>query len=579
MARKKLQTKTASKVPFKFAAATFFLTEIVYVSGAASPFRQPKESVTLAGISLVVGFAAIAAARMGSFNLPRGRLAQVLALLPVLQLASVFWSANPLMALESSLLTTTWVVGIFWISTLPDNLRQRLAVFAGVGVAASSVVMILQLSGVKVFDFAAPFATKRLSLTGLSGNPADLAMAAVLLLPLLLIWYPRIRPRWFANALIVMLSLACLLTQTLTGVAALVLLFAVWLIQQRSKRLFYLAFGVGAVIVVASLATGLGNRLLRESERIRQGDWYSLLSARGDGWTAAEEMIRTRPFAGIGAANYTYSFYPSRMQWLDRHGAVGKRDEMASHFEWAHCDPLQMSAELGVFGLIWMGALIWALFRMRARAGPLLPLAAVAAAPFLLLHYPTHLAVGMVPISLFLGNLVASDQDARRIDWRRARRSVAGALVVLALISAAWQVRRLAVDIWMGGLELRIMLSEGTSPETRARLGAAVEQQILPRIGNLPLYAPALWRTVGRARLIRGELPGAEAAFRTAYAGWPHEDAEFYLGVSLAAQGRRNEGLHHLARVCRSNPNLVRLLATEDLRRTVREIVEAHTTE
>lgn len=576
MGRKKPQAKTASKAPFRIIAAAFFLTEIAYVSGAASPFRQPKETVALAGISIAMALAVVSAARLGTFALPRGRLVWVLAGLPVLQMASMLWSASPLRALESSLLTTTWVVGILWISTLSDAHRRKLAVVAGIGAAASSFVMILQLSGVKVFDFAAPFTTKRLSLTGLSGNPADLAMATVLTLPLLLVWYDTIRPRWLGKFLIVVLSLACLLTQTLTGIASLLLLFVVWLVQQRSRRLFVAALGVGTVIVIAALTAGLGDRLQRESTRIRQGDWYSLLSARGDGWTAAEEMIRTRPIVGIGAANYTYLFYPSRLSWLDRNNAIGKRNEMASHFEWAHCDPLQHTAELGIFGLVWMSALLWVLFGMRSRAGPLLPLAGAAVAPFLLLHYPTHLAVGMVPISLCLSHLIARDRDAQPVTWRSARLPVAVVLIVVAVASTAWQVRRLAIDVWMGGLELRIMLSDGTPAETRAQIGAWIESQVLPRIDRLPQHTPALWRTVGRARLIRGELAGAEKAFRTALSGWPHEDAEFYLGVSLAAQGRRNEGLHHLARVCRSNPKLMNLLADEDLRRSVEEIVETH---
>jgi hypothetical protein len=94
---------------------------------------------------------------------------------------------------------------------------------------------------------------------------------------------------------------------------------------------------------------------------------------------------------------------------------------------------------------------------------------------------------------------------------------------------------------------------------------------------------------VGQARLARGDDAGAETAFRDAMALWPHEEAEFGLGLALAAQdrrfkeegrpldprNRRGEAIVHLARVCRTNPALLELIDDEDLRHAVAEIVEA----
>ncbi len=70
---------------------------------------------------------------------------------------------------------------------------------------------------------------------------------------------------------------------------------------------------------------------------------------------------------------------------------------------------------------------------------------------------------------------------------------------------------------------------------------------------------------------------------------WPHEEAEFGLGLSLAAQdhrfrqqgraldsrNRRGEAIVHLARVCRTNPALLEFIEEDDLRQAVREIVDA----
>jgi len=80
---------------------------------------------------------------------------------------------------------------------------------------------------------------------------------------------------------------------------------------------------------------------------------------------------------------------------------------------------------------------------------------------------------------------------------------------------------------------------------------------------------------------------GAETAFRNAMTLWPHEEAEFGLGLALAdqdrrlqAQGpvldsrnRRGEAIVHLARVCRTNPALLELIAEEELRQAVAEII------
>jgi hypothetical protein len=66
---------------------------------------------------------------------------------------------------------------------------------------------------------------------------------------------------------------------------------------------------------------------------------------------------------------------------------------------------------------------------------------------------------------------------------------------------------------------------------------------------------------------------------------WPHEEAEFGLGLALAAEGeriaaagvdpghRRGEAILHLARVCRTNPALLELINDPELRRSVAEIV------
>ena len=241
-----------------------------------------------------------------------------------------------------------------------------------------------------------------------------------------------------------------------------------------------------------------------------------------------------------------------------------------------HSVPLQLPTELGIFGLLWLVALLIALAGVRKRAGPIFALAAAAVTPFALLHYPSHLAVGLIPIALTMGEIIGTTEKIESLNWRRARIPVAVLVVFLAIIGTGWQLRRAAVNLWIGSVDTALALSQQAAPEIRLRNAASIESAILSRIDRMPRSAPTLWRTVGRARLVRKDFAGAETAFRTAYEGWPHEDADFYLGLALASQGRRSEGLHHLGRVCRTNPTLVRLIQDPDLRRAVEDMLDTY---
>ena len=73
-----------------------------------------------------------------------------------------------------------------------------------------------------------------------------LAGAAVLLLPLLLVGKAGSPPSRLQIFLVLTLSLATLLTRTLTVIGALTILIFVWLAQQRSRKLWMWAAAVGA---------------------------------------------------------------------------------------------------------------------------------------------------------------------------------------------------------------------------------------------------------------------------------------------------------------------------------------------
>ena len=568
-------------------AAGFLLVQIIVLPGAESPFRTPKTVLALTVILIVAGLGLAVQVAHGHLKIRWSPLAAILLCLPLIQIASALWSMNPRLAVVAALQTTIWIGGALWIAAASDQERRRLMDATAIGAAISGAVLIAQAAGLDFIALGWAGPSGRLTLTGLTGNPADLSMAAVLLLPLILAAagksdLPRVR--W---VLAVVLTAAAVISQTLTGFVALGMVWATWLFQQRSRRLWIVSAVTCVVLIAIGLATGLDTRLLRQVERIERGDWYRVLSARSDGWTAASEMIRSHPVAGIGASNFTYAYYPSRTAWLERTDSIGRRTELATHFRFAHCDPLQMVSETGLPGLIWMIALVVIAYRSRPRGDPLPPLALAAFLPFALFHFPAHLAVSILPLILTLGHFMAADQE---LDWdpgKWTRRLAPVAIVVVALSGAYWQFHSLILNLWRGGLAHTLSAVETLDDPHRSAMAATVEAQILPRMTALKGSRPWLWRLVGRAKIARGDDTGAEGAFRNAMSLWPHEEAEFGLGLALAnqdrrlnargldldARNRRGEAVMHLARVCRTNPALLELITDDDLRKAVAEIV------
>lgn len=550
--------------------------EVVFLPGAASPFRLVKEAVALGGLLLVAGFATAVMLRRGSQLLPRGPLAIVLAALPILQALSAAWSRHPHRAVEVAVATSIWILAMLWLATLEASDRNRITLWAATGAALSAAYMLLQAAGGHWLSATAPQPGDRGLLFGLTGNPADLAMATALLVPAVVALPAREVGVWRQRVIVGLLAAGVVVSQTFTGYAALAALALVYLVRQRSRTLWLIAAGGAAALLAIALAAGLGARLDKQVKRIQRGDWYFLLSARSDGWTATAEMVRDHPWTGVGAGGFTVEYYPSRLAWLERHREAGGRGETATHFAWSHSDPAQLVAELGVAGWAWLLALALALLRAGGLRDPVVAPTLLALAPFALLHYPFHLAVGTLPVALVLPRLLANEPRGGGADAPGVTATATALLLVLASVAGAvWQVQRVALDVWRGAVEHALASLDQLDDARRAQVATAFEAQLQHRIVRSPTEAPWLWRIVGQVRRARGDARGAEIAFRTANTLWPHEEAEFNLGLALADEGRRSEAMIYLGRVCRTNPALVRLIPDPDLRRAVRDLVRA----
>jgi len=555
------------------AGLVLFLAEVLVLPAAASPFRTPKMSLATGGLAAVVALAAARHLWGGTPALPAGRrVAALLLALPILQAASAAWSADPRAALATAAASVIWVAAAMAGAVAGRKALARLALWAGAGATVSGLVMVLQLAGVSVLDVGR---TGRFALTGLAGNPADLAMGTLMLVPFLLAPLAAGatgRGPAVAGFFLVAVGLA---TRTLTGLLAAGLMFLVWLVRARSRRLRAVAAGILAVGLAAALLGGTGDRLREVAARARAGDWYGALSARADGWTAAVEMVRQHPLAGVGAGNFGRSFYEARLAWLDRTGGHGGRGEAATHFTWAHCDPLQLVAELGLPGLAWLAALL-AVALPRLRGDPVLQVGAAAAVPFLLLHYPAHLALGLVPLALLAAGLMSATGNEEPAPRLALPTPAARTLAVLCLAGAAaavtWQVRTVRSSLWMGSLHRVLVRSDGLPPAVRGRALSLAAATISRRLEDRPSEAPVLLPELGRALLAAGDARGAEDAYRKALRVAPRAESALGLGLALAAQGRVTEALVWLERAGRVNPTLLELVPDPGLRKSARAL-------
>ena len=161
-----------------------FLVEVLVVPTAASPFRVPKMALALLGLALTLFVPAALALWAGAIPRIRSRTIWPILALPVLQLLSMIWATDKPSAAFTAAATAVWCVALLLLSLLGRKAITRLALWAAAGATLSAAVGLLQVLHLPLL--AVEGEKGRMAITGLTGNPADLAMAALLLLPFVL---------------------------------------------------------------------------------------------------------------------------------------------------------------------------------------------------------------------------------------------------------------------------------------------------------------------------------------------------------------------------------------------------------
>jgi hypothetical protein len=307
---------------------------------------------------------------------------------------------------------------------------------------------------------------------------------------------------------------------------------------------------------------------------VAEGDLYSALSAREDGWTAGVHMVGSRPILGVGGGAYGCEFFEARLAWLETRDETGRRGEVSTHFEWAHNEPLQIVSELGVLGWLWVVAVAAAVgARVRELDNPLWAhLFIVCLLPFLLLHYPMRLAVSLGPCAVMLATLLASSRSLEVAVRGRRRLVLAIGAAALAVLVVMGQVRALRLDLWRARAESILQNAAAGSSRVRAALVARLGNEVDRWDTATPEW---VYRVQGRGELLIGEAEAAEASFRRAMTRCVHSESELGLGLALAAQGDRNRALIHLANACTVNPQLLQFVEETALRNAVEATMQS----
>lgn len=557
------------------AGVLLIIVQCLMVPGLSNPFRLPKLVLLVGLVGALAGMSiAIQIFKTGRISC-RWPLAACLLTYPVLQALSLFWSGVPQRALSAVLLSLSCVLITLWMASLNADQRRQLVRFASVGALVSCAVLFLQFLGASPFETTD---TGRRSLSGLAGNPSDLAASAVLLLPLLLFTAREgIRKRWFDWTAAVLLSLSVFITMSLTGCAVLVLFWLVVLAhQRRSRKAWALAFASLLLLVVVAEWTDVNFRASKAVRGLKEGKVKRVLTSRTDGWLAGIEMWRSSPLTGVGAANFTHSYYPSILATVERSGPSGSRGETSTHFDWAHNDPLQVCAELGVLGAIWIGWLAFSLVSEGRRKVWLLAAAAVSFCPFLFLQYPTHIAVALIPTLLLVAEFASSHMTERTLSSRPLRLITATAILVSIAAIWSWSIAQVSHSRWTHTTRLKLKAAASLQGPQRVALCRQVEEDANRYASQHTAFAPEALRVVAQSHLLRSNFSAAEAALRKSHELWPHEAAELGLGLTLAAQGRRSEAVPHLANLVRVNRRIRRTISDRSLRKEVDAYIKAH---
>lgn len=350
-------------------ASSLVALPLVFAPHGEDTFRLPKELVfRIEAILLAALLVSGTLLRQIDWS-PLLRRRHVATLL----LATLIWSgiatlfstnrAISLTALAYGLAAIVVFAGAFLAA---DHRSARLLLMAALaGSGLNAVVAVMQATG--AFEpFVLPdWATGRMQVTGLFGNPSDVgAYLVIFAIPTLAAALTLRSPGlWIMAGL---LSTAVIATQSLTATMALVAAMVAMAAVAAPRKKAVVVTAAAAVAIIGGLMISPIRHRLQELVRVTtERQYHVLTSFRIVPVAAAWNLFLDHPVTGAGPGTFKWHYLPYRFRTelenpdfylknLQNYGAV-------------HCDHMQLLAEAGLpaYGLfvVWLGFLSAATFR------------------------------------------------------------------------------------------------------------------------------------------------------------------------------------------------------------------------
>jgi putative inorganic carbon (hco3(-)) transporter len=177
------------------------------------------------------------------------------------------------------------------------------------------------------------------------GNPNDLALNLVAFLPLVLMYIRRPGAagwRLLCAGIALLMGAALVFTKSRGGFVAAVAMLGTYLLLARMLTPgTVIALMLGGLLLVPALPSSFWERMasITDSSRDTTGSREERIELMKQAWRVFEQ----NPFTGIGAGQFENYSEPGQVQ----------------HWRVTHNTPLQLAAEVGIFGVLIMAFLFW----------------------------------------------------------------------------------------------------------------------------------------------------------------------------------------------------------------------------
>ena len=434
------------------------MTPLVFAVRLFEPYTSAKEILIQAGTA-TTALIWLLTGRTSSWNLPRTAAWIPLLVLALVGAASTLWSPSPSVSLLETQRLATYLLLFAIALTLMGQIESRATLAAALVLAGAieAVYVLMQ------FGFGDPiFLTGQLpgkwQTFGTLGNPnwtgEFLAVACLVSLGRFthlnhkshteVATPPFERYSTLAALVLMLLALTATLARGawvafIVGALAFVLVRRGRDVPSRSR-----SFILPVTVTVASAVMLVVLPLLTNREAINHLFNFRSIRGRLLMWEVTATMVRDMPWSGHGLGTFGLKFPVYQAETLSEQWAAPFVTH-ASFTSYAHNDYLQLWAELGIFGVLTFGALVWiVLKRGRALAGEPLALGCWAAVISLLVNaavaFPMHLPASLM-LFVVLVAVVEAAAANKTMDLASSPIPARVAIVLLVLIlslSAYW---------------------------------------------------------------------------------------------------------------------------------------------